>query len=171
MHLFYSCPVCISFFITINVVKFIYNSSRKHAYIILTSLNPTFIVKLGFTGVYIIFLMSAENINCGYSLEPPRRGGSNEYPQSMFSAEIWKLSEFFFYLKIFSFLVVTFLIYLNRSVFLMDKLKSNYSIWTCRFALVLYGIGTCMIYFNMFTDSLQSWNLVYDTCHDFAIYV
>ena len=25
---------------------------------------------------------------CGYSLEPPRRGGSNEYPQSMFRAEI-----------------------------------------------------------------------------------
>ena len=23
-------------------------------------------------------------MNCGYSLEPPRRGGSNEYPQSMF---------------------------------------------------------------------------------------
>ena len=23
-------------------------------------------------------------IDCGYSLEPPRRGGSNEYPQSMF---------------------------------------------------------------------------------------
>ena len=31
-----------------------------------------------------IFLTSAKNINCGYSLEPPRRGGSNEYPQSMF---------------------------------------------------------------------------------------
>ena len=28
--------------------------------------------------------ISAQNINCGYSLEPPRRGGSNEYPQSMF---------------------------------------------------------------------------------------
>ena len=26
----------------------------------------------------------AQNIDCGYSLEPPRRGGSNEYPQSMF---------------------------------------------------------------------------------------
>ena len=25
-----------------------------------------------------------KNIDCGYSLEPPRRGGSNEYPQSMF---------------------------------------------------------------------------------------
>ena len=31
-----------------------------------------------------IFHMSAQNIDCGYSLEPPRRGGSNEYPQSMF---------------------------------------------------------------------------------------
>ena len=48
-------------------------------------LKPHFyIVKLGFTGVYIIFLISAQNIDSGYSLEPPRRGGSNEYPQSMF---------------------------------------------------------------------------------------
>ena len=38
-----------------------------------------YIVKLVFTGVYIIFLISAQNIDCGYSLEPPRRGGSNEY--------------------------------------------------------------------------------------------
>ena len=28
--------------------------------------------------------MLAENIDCGYTLGPPRRGGSNEYPQSMF---------------------------------------------------------------------------------------
>ena len=28
--------------------------------------------------------ISAQNIDCGYSLEPPRRGGSNEYPQSRF---------------------------------------------------------------------------------------
>ena len=48
-------------------------------------LKPHFhIVKLGFTGVYIIFLIFAQNIDCGYLLEPPRRGGSNEYPQSMF---------------------------------------------------------------------------------------
>ena len=31
-----------------------------------------------------IFHISAQNIDCGYSLEPPRRGGFNEYPQSMF---------------------------------------------------------------------------------------
>ena len=34
---------------------------------------------------WIFFLFfSAQNIDCGYTLEPPRRGGSNEYPQSMF---------------------------------------------------------------------------------------
>ena len=59
-------------------------------------LKPHFyIVKMGFTGVYIIFRISAQNIDCGYSLEPPHRGGSNEYPQSMFWAEIWKISEIF----------------------------------------------------------------------------
>ena len=59
-------------------------------------LKPHFYtVKLGFTGVYIIFLISDQNIDCGYSLELPRRGGSNEYPQAMFWAETWKISEFF----------------------------------------------------------------------------
>ena len=48
-------------------------------------LKPHFyIVKLGFTGVYIIFLISAQKHRLWYSLEPPRRGGSNEYPQSVF---------------------------------------------------------------------------------------
>ena len=43
-----------------------------------------YIVKLGFTGVYFIFLISAQKHRLWYSLEPPRRGGSNEYQQSMF---------------------------------------------------------------------------------------
>ena len=34
-----------------------------------------------------ILHISAQNIDCGYSLEPPQRGGSNEYPQSMFSEQ------------------------------------------------------------------------------------
>ena len=33
----------------------------------------------------IFFLFLNENICCGYSLEAPRRGTSNEYPQHMFS--------------------------------------------------------------------------------------
>ena len=31
-----------------------------------------------------IFHISAQNIDCEYSLEPPQWGGSNEYPRSMF---------------------------------------------------------------------------------------
>ena len=42
-----------------------------------------YIVKLGFTGVYIIFLISAQkHIDCGYSLELPLQGSSNKYLQS-----------------------------------------------------------------------------------------
>ena len=48
-------------------------------------LEPHFyIVKLGYAGVYLFFLFLLQNIDCGYLLEPPRRGGSNVYPQSMF---------------------------------------------------------------------------------------
>ena len=58
-------------------------------------LKPHFhIIKLGFTGVYIIFLISTQKHRLWYSLEPPRRGGSNEYQQSIFCAEIRKISEF-----------------------------------------------------------------------------
>ena len=94
-------------------------TSRK--YIILTPLKPhIYIVKLGFTGIYIIFLLSAKNIDCGYSLEPPCRGSSNEYPQFMFWAEIWRLSDFFLS-ENFHFLMVKFSLYLNRRVFRNDK--------------------------------------------------
>ena len=31
-----------------------------------------------------LVLIFAQNIDCGYTLEPPRQGGSNEYPQSIF---------------------------------------------------------------------------------------
>ena len=34
-----------------------------------------------------IFHISAQNIDCGDSLEPPRRGSSNEFPQSMFPSK------------------------------------------------------------------------------------
>ena len=50
-------------------------------------LKPHFyVVKLGFTGVYIIFfLFLLKNIDCRYSLEPPRRGGFNEYQHYVLS--------------------------------------------------------------------------------------
>ena len=53
---------------------------------------------MGFKGVYIIFLIFlifAQNMDYRYLLEPHQWGGSNKYPQSMFWAEIWKISEIF----------------------------------------------------------------------------
>ena len=58
-------------------------------------LKPHFyIVKLGYAGVYlyVFFLFLPQNIDYGCLLEPPRRGGSNMYPQSMFRAEAFLTS-------------------------------------------------------------------------------
>ena len=41
---------------------------------------------------YFFFHISAQNIDCGYLLEPPRRGGSYEYPQSMFLSRNKKIN-------------------------------------------------------------------------------
>ena len=38
------------------------------------------------------FHISAQNIECGYLLEPPRRGGSNECPQSIFLSRNEKIN-------------------------------------------------------------------------------
>ena len=42
----------------------------------------------------IFFHISAQNIDCGYTLEPPRRGGSNGKPQSMFLSRNKKNNEY-----------------------------------------------------------------------------
>ena len=48
-------------------------------------------LKFSDKNLWYFFHIFAQNIDCGYSLEPPRRGGSNEYQQSMFRAKIWKI--------------------------------------------------------------------------------
>ena len=52
-----------------------------------------------------IFHISAQNIDCGYLLEPPRGGGSNEYPQSMFLSRnkrnnVYPSKPQFYYIKV-----------------------------------------------------------------------
>ena len=52
-----------------------------------------------------IFHISTQNIDCGYLLEPPRWGGSNEYLQSMFLSRNKKNNEYpckpqFYYIKV-----------------------------------------------------------------------
>ena len=51
-----------------------------------------------------IYHISAQNIDSGCSLEPPRRGGSNEYPQSMFLSRnkknnVYPCKPQFYYIK------------------------------------------------------------------------
>ena len=72
-------------------------------------LKPHFyIVKLGFAGIYIISLIFAKNVDYGYSLEPPRRGGSNEYHNLYFEQKHEKyqnyLSEHFQFLEMYFFI-------------------------------------------------------------------
>ena len=55
--------------------------------------------------IFDIFLIFAQNIDCGYTLEPPQRGGSNEYPLSMFWSKnkkkyVYPSKPHFFYIKV-----------------------------------------------------------------------
>ena len=55
--------------------------------------------------IFDIFLIFAQNIDCGYTLEPPQWGGSNEYPQSMFWSKNKKKNVYpckpqFYYMKV-----------------------------------------------------------------------
>ena len=52
-----------------------------------------------------IFHISAQNIDCGHSLEPPRRCGSNGYPHSMFLSRnkknnVYPCKPQFYYIKV-----------------------------------------------------------------------
>ena len=76
----------------------------KHAYSnilkILLPKNENFQIKIS-----DIVHISAQNIACRYSLEPPRRGGSNEYPQSMFLSRnmrnnVYPSKPQFYYIKV-----------------------------------------------------------------------
>ena len=81
-----------------------YKSLRKHAYSnilkILPPKNENFQIKNSY-----IFHISTQNIDCGYSLEPPQRGGSTEYPQSMFLSRnkknnVYPCKPQFYYIKV-----------------------------------------------------------------------
>ena len=89
---------------TLVIILAVRIASRKHTYPntlkLLPSKNENFQIKNS-----DIFHISAQNIDCGYSLEPPRRGGSNEYPQSMFLSRnkknnVYPCKPQFYYIKV-----------------------------------------------------------------------
>ena len=74
--------VCV---LTFRDIGYIYSrtlvalSLRIHDYSNILKISPSKSESFSY-----IFHISAQNIDCGYSLEPPWRSGSNEYPQSVF---------------------------------------------------------------------------------------
>ena len=76
--------------------------------------------------IFDIFLIFAQNRDCGYTLEPPQRGGSNEYPQSMFWSKNKKnmytrVNPTFFYIK-----VGCKGVFITRTCYPDGPLKSSY---------------------------------------------
>ena len=87
-----------------SLKRWLIKTLRKHAYSNILKISPpkteSFHIK-----ILIFFHISPQNIDCGYSLELPRRGGSNEYPQSMFLSRSKKIIVYpckpqFYYIKV-----------------------------------------------------------------------
>ena len=72
----------------------------------LYDIDPLYIVKLGFTEVYIIFLLSAQNIDCWYSLVGTHLSKAvlcfeQKYEKyQFFLSEIFQFLEVFLYISI-----------------------------------------------------------------------
>ena len=79
---------------------------RKHAYSNIPKILAPKIKNFQIKNSDILHI-SAQNIDCGCSLEPPRRGrgGSNAYPQSMFLSRnkknnVYPYKPQFYYIKV-----------------------------------------------------------------------
>ena len=55
------------------------------------SYSESDIIVFFFFFFFFFFLYSLRNVDCGYSLETPWRGGSNVYPRSVIWANILKI--------------------------------------------------------------------------------
>ena len=78
----------------------------------------------------IFFLCLHENICCGYSLEAPHRGASNEYPQHMFS---WKNKKNIFLIPLLSGVMK------GGSIYLITFIKTWVSISVNLLSTLPYG--------------------------------
>ena len=101
------------------IIKCLFLSITKTYLYNVDPLKPHFyIVKLGFTGVCIIFLISAQKHRLWVLGRITSASSSNEYPQSMFYGRNMKKKMSEFYRKTFSFWWLIS-IYLNRRVFVL----------------------------------------------------
>ena len=106
-------------------------------------LQPHFyIVKLGFTGVYIIFLISAQKHRLWVLVRTASARRFYRVPTIYVLSRNMKNIRFF-YLKIFLFLVVKFSIYLNRCVFVMIIPSASHTLLSTSYKLQQGNLLSC----------------------------
>ena len=112
------------------ILKFISDRYRSHHEKYLYNFDPLkphfYIVKLGFTGVYIIFLISAQNVDCGYSLEPPHQGGSNETKNLCFEQKYEKYQFFIWKFSVSAGEIFNMYLYRRVFVMLVEPINDDY---------------------------------------------
>ena len=96
---------CLFTYISLQQSHFTTYALRKHAYSNILKFSPPKNWKILDKKTLTFFIFLLKNIDCGYSLEPPHRGGSNEYPQSMFLSRNKKNNAYpckpqFYYIKV-----------------------------------------------------------------------
>ena len=110
-----------------------------------------------------IFLIFAQNIDCGYTLEPPCRGGSNECPQSIF----WNKNKKNRYTPAYS----SFAILkwgsrgytLHGHVFLMEQNEcwvDNYSCKVIKHAFVAHFNSICIMEHTIDIDDFMAYSFL-----------
>ena len=77
------------------------------------------------------FHIFAQNIDCGYPLEPPRRGGSNEYKESMFLSRnkknnVYPCKPQFYYIKVDKGVKIIEICYRDVNIWCLRALCSNF---------------------------------------------
>ena len=131
------------------ILKYI-AASRKHAYKILTPPPPPkphfYVVKLGFIGVYIIFLISAQKHRLWVLVrsEAVLTSTHNLYIEQKYKKKISKI----FLSQNLQFLEVNFFIYLNRHVFVTDS--REYIATSIRFRYSCTSITSTSIFIAFF---------------------
>ena len=81
------CPVIVCLFLYVIIKGITYCFVTKTRLFKYIQNFTSKIWKFSDKKLWYFFHISAQNIDCWYSLEPPRRGGSNKYRQSMFSSK------------------------------------------------------------------------------------
>ena len=109
ISLFLKVDTCANFAIALNFcIRKFYISKRNHYENTPIQIYRKFHLKnwkFSDKKLWYFFHNSAQNICCGYALQPPRRGVSNEYPHSMFLSrnkknDVYPCKPQFYYIKV-----------------------------------------------------------------------